>query len=59
MASIRDFQSRMSAAKVALVVNVSRDPDSAAGLGSGRLIDPQAPAAAVDAGDGRPDDRRP
>jgi hypothetical protein len=43
LASIREFQSRMAAAKVALIVSVSRDPDSATGISSGRLIDPQAP----------------
>ena len=43
LAAIREFQSRMSAAKVALVVSLSRDPDAAVGLASGRLIDPQAP----------------
>jgi Peptidase family M28 len=46
MAAIRDFQSRMTAAKAAFTLNVSRDVASAAGLGSGRLVDPQAPSLA-------------
>ena len=43
--ALNAFRAKMTTAKAAWVVNVSRESDDATGLGSGRLIDPVNPEA--------------